>query len=107
MLETESEKREMAAFMPTENYGPFDEKLDESLPEFAFVDFLTGWHRNFGKMAKRGLNITQKPINQLAGHLRNDVMCVALKEFEILSVRQVTVARAEAIVRMKGITIEA
>ena len=103
--DTELEKREMAAFVPTVNYGPFDENLEESTPEIAFVDFLTGWKdRNFGRMAKRVRNSTQKPINQLAGQLRNDAMYVHLTEFEILSVRQVTVARAEAIVRMNGKT---
>ena len=93
----------METFEPTEISGPFDENLDENTPEFAFVDFLTGWKdRNFGRMAKRALNSTQNPIKKLAGELRNDAELVELTAFEILSVRQVTVARAETVVQMCG-----
>ena len=102
----EADKRVMEAFTPAETFGPFDEKLGENTPEFAFVDFLVGWKdRNFGRMAKRALNSTQTPINQLAGQMRNDTEFVALTAFEILSVRQGTVARADAVVRMNGKTL--
>lgn len=104
---TEADKRVMEAFEPTETSGPFDENLDENTPEFAFVDFLTAWKdRNFGKMANRALNSAQDPLKKLAGQMRNDVSFVELTAFEILSVRQVTVARADAIVRMNGKTFK-
>ena len=107
MRKTEADKLTMEAFEPTETSGPFDENLDENTPEFAFVDFLTGWKdRNFGRMAIRALNSTQNPINKLAGQLRNDAEFVELTAFEILSVRQGTVARADAVVWMNGKTLK-
>ena len=104
---TKADKRVMEAFEPTEISGPFDENLGENTPEFAFIDFLTGWKdRNFGRMAKRALNSTQSPIKKLAGQMRNDAEFVELTAFEILSVRQGTVARADAVVRMNGKTFK-
>ena len=58
----------MEAFEPVEKTGLFDDRLDEKSPEHAIVDFLACWKRqNYGKMAKRAINITKLPIKKLAG----------------------------------------
>lgn len=106
-VKLEADKREIQAFEPQENYGPFDESLDANSADYAFVDFLTSWkERNFGNMAKRAVNIPQTPLNNLAGQMRRDAEFIDLTEFEIHSVRQSTVARADAIVFMKGKTLK-
>ena len=77
--------------------------MAEDEPPLAFREFLSGWKaKNFGLMAKRAVNITQQKHGHLAGRMRSDVEHIQLIEFEILSVAQTTVARAEARVRMNG-----
>lgn len=96
-------KARIEAFMPRRWEGPFAGSLTVDEPPSAFREFLTGWHtQNFGLMAKRAVNITQQRHGHLAGRLRADVEHIQLVEFEILSVSQTTVIRAEAHVRMQG-----
>lgn len=102
-----ADRQAIDAFVVTETTGPFEGDLNMRSPEFAFVEFLDGWKRhNFGKMAKRAVNITQVPLKAMAGRMRSDVELVELTSFEIHSVRQCTVARAEAIVTMRGKTLK-
>ena len=98
MRKNEADKRAMEAFEPRESPGPFDDSsVDSDSPEFAIVDFLTCWKgRNYGKMAERAVNLTQHSIPKMAGQLRRDSGLIDLTDFEIRSVRQSTVARADA-----------
>lgn len=99
-------KRTLDEFEPREYLGPFHDNVDEDSPEFAVLEFLTCWKsRNFGKLAQRAVNLNQQSINKLAGQLRRDAEFVELKDFEIRSVRQPTVARAEAIAFLRGKTL--
>lgn len=98
-----ADKVEIEAFSPRRWDGPFDTDLAEDEPPLAFREFLSGWKaKNFGLMAKRAVNITQQKHGHLAGRMRSDAEHIQLTEFEILSVAQTTVARAEARVRMNG-----
>jgi len=98
-----ADKEAIEAFEPCGWEGPFAEGLAEDEPPFAFREFLTGWRtRNFGLMAKRAVNTTRQKHGHLAGRMRGDAEHMELAEFEILSVSQTSVARAEAHVRMKG-----
>lgn len=98
-----ADKVEIEAFTPLRWDGPFDTDLAEDEPPLAFWEFLSGWKaKNFGLMARRAVNITQQKHGHLAGRMRSDAEHIQLTEFEILSVAQTTVARAEARVRMNG-----
>ena len=102
---TEADKRAIEAFEPWESLGPFNDSLDKDSPEFAIVDFLTSWrNRNYGKMAERAVNLMQLSIANMAGQLRRDAEFVELTDFEIRSVRQTTVARADAVAFLRGST---
>ena len=105
MRKNEADKREMEAFEPRESLGPFNDSADKDLPEFAIVDFLTYWKgRNYGKMAERAVNLMQHSIAKIAGQLRRDSEFTELIDFEIRSVRQSSVARADAVAFLKGRT---
>ena len=102
-----ADKQAIEAFVAQDWNGPFDGDLADDEPPFAFREFLGGWQaRNFGLMAKRAVNITQQKHGHLAGRMRSDAEHVQLTAFEILSVAQTTVARAEARVRMTGETLK-
>lgn len=99
------DKREMEAFEPWEKKGPFDSSLDENSPEKAIVEFLAFWkRRNYGKMAERATNFTRLPLKALAGSLRRIAESIELTDFNVLSVRQSTVARADAVAYLNGQT---
>lgn len=105
--QSKRDKREMEAFEPWEKKGPFDVSLDENSPEKAIVDFLAFWkRRNYGKMAERATNFTRLPLKALAGSLRNIAESIELTDFNVLSVRQSTVARVDAVVQMNGRTLK-
>ena len=98
-----ADKEAIEAFLPRNWDGPFDGDLPKDEPPFAFREFLSGWKaRNFGLMAKRAVNISQQKHGHLAGRMRSDAEHVQLNEFEVLSVSQTTIARAEARVHMSG-----
>ena len=103
LRKAEADKRAMEAFAPRENLGPFNDSVDGDSPEFAIIDFLTCWKaRNYGKMAERAVNLTQHSIPKMAGQLRRDAEFIELTDFEIRSVRQSSVVRADALVFLKG-----
>lgn len=103
----QADKRAIESFAGKDWDGPFDAGLNERDPPFAFREFLTGWKaRNFGLMAKRAVNITRQAHKHLAGRMRADTEYAQLTAFEILSVKQTTVARAEARVFMRGRTLK-
>jgi hypothetical protein len=107
LKKNQADKRAIEAFVPLSWDGPFDSELSESDPPFAFHEFLAGWEaRNFGLMAKRAVNITQQKQGHLAGRMRADTEHIQLTAFKILSVKQTTVARAEARVFMLGKTLK-
>jgi len=102
-----ADKREMESFEARESLGPFDHPLDTESPEFAIVHFLGYWKsRNFGKMAERTTDSRQHSISKIAGQLRSDADFVELKDFELRSVVQSTVARADAVAYLKGTTVK-
>lgn len=99
----QADKAAIETFVPRHWEEPFTGDLASSEAPIAFREFLIGWQtRNFGLMAKRAVNYTQQKHGHLAGQLRADTNNINLVDFEILLVRQVTVARAEAHVRMEG-----
>ena len=105
MRKNEADKREIEGFEPRERLGPFNDSADRDSPEFAIVEFLICWKgRNYGKMAERAMNLTQHSIAKMAGQLRRDSEFVELTGFEVHSVRQSAVARADAVAFLKGIT---
>ena len=105
LLKLEEDKRAMEEFEARELIGPFNDSLDENSPEYAIIEFLTCWKdRNYGKMAERAVNWPKQSIRKLAGQLRLNAEVSELLEFEVLSVRRSTIARADATVFMKGRT---
>ena len=99
--------RAMEEFEPWEKQGPFDDIADEDSPEFAINNFLICWkNQNYGKMAARIENPKQIPIKKMAGQLRRETESINLVDFEIRSVRQNTIARTEAVVFLKGKTLQ-
>ncbi|GAB3442985.1 hypothetical protein [Insolitispirillum peregrinum] len=91
------------AFVPHRWEGPFTRDLAQDEPALAFHEFLTAWkNEKFGIMAKWAINNTKRNNNYFSGKIRIDAEQIKLKEFEIISISQTTVARAEAHVQMKG-----
>lgn len=84
--------------------GPFNQDLAEDEPPVVFRNFLSGWNTgNYGSMAKCTLYVMRETsIKKAAGELRSLYDGIKLTSFEILSVTQTTVCRAEARVRMSG-----
>lgn len=105
LRKNEADKVAIQSFVQREWDRSLTGELDKDDPPFAFYEFLNGWKsRNFGKMATRAVNMTRQKHGHLAGRLREDVELVKLVEFEIFSVSQKNVARAEARVRLVGQT---
>ena len=101
-----SERRAMDAHEVRENIGPFGDDLDQNSPEYAIMEFLDSWkRRNYGVMARRSVNLSKLPIPKMAGQLRRDSELIELHDFELRSVRQVTVARADAVAYLSGQTM--
>lgn len=99
----QTNKASIEAFEAISWAGPFGADFAENEPPLAFQEFLAGWQkRNFGLMAKRAVNFTQQSHAKVAGRMRLDTEHIHLDEFEILSIAQTSVARAEARVRMNG-----
>ena len=102
----ESHKRIMNAHEVQETFGPFGNDLDKSSPEHAVMEFLISWKGgNYGRMAERSVNLSKQSIKKLAGQLRRDAEIIELRDFELCSVRQTTVARADAVAFLKGRTM--
>ncbi len=106
LRKNEADKAAIESFVPLKWEKLPAEHSDKNDPPFAFWEFLSGWKsRNFGVMARRAVNMTHQKHGHLAGRLREDVELVKLVDFEIVSVSQTTVARAEAKVRLIGETM--
>lgn len=100
-----ADRKEMDAFQPIEWNAPFDNTLSSELPVIAFEEFLSAWKaKNYGAMAKRAVNTTQMKLGYLAGRIRGDAELIELTDYELRSVRQSTVIRAEARVFLRGKT---
>lgn len=94
------------AFEPWEKSGPLEEPQDEESPQYAILEFLEFWRlRNFGRMAGRAADFLARPTGTRAGQLRSVCDLVELEEFTLVSVRQTTVVRAEAVALLKGRTV--
>lgn len=101
----DDDKRARHAFEPRETIGPFNKCLDDNSAEYAILKFLAHWKcRNYGKMAERAVNLAKQSVSKMAGQIRRDCELAELEEFELRSVRQSTVARAEATALLKGAT---
>ncbi len=102
----ESDKRKIKAFEPFEREGPFGDPLVETSPEKAVLEFLSGWqNKNYGKMAKYAVNLSNKSISKMAGEMRNMSQCVELEQFELRNIQYSTVARCDARVWVKAKTL--
>ena len=107
LRKVEEEKRAINAFELRESIGPFNDPLDEDSAEFAIIQFLTYWKcRNYGKMAERAVSLVRQSVKKKAGQLRRDSELVELADFEVRSVRQTTIARAEGTAFLKGTTLK-
>ncbi|WP_411890551.1 hypothetical protein [Yoonia sp. SDW83-1] len=103
---TKAGKRQIKAFEAFEKQGPFGEPLDETSPEKAVFDFLSGWQsKNYGRMARCAANLTKKSINMMAGEMRNMVEFVELEQFEFRKIRYSKVERCDARVWVKAKTL--
>ncbi len=99
-------RRALESFRAIDWSPPFDDALKSETPVLAVFEFLEAWKsKNFGAMAERAVNLLQKNQKHLAGELRRDAEVVQLLEFQVRSIRQTTVARAEAIVFLRGQTL--
>ena len=102
----DEDKRVIAAFEPRETSGPLKADLDENSPEYAIVDFLRCWKtQNYGEMAERSVNLSKHSITKMAGELHRDGELVKLQDFDVRLVRQITVARADAIAFLRAKTL--
>ena len=100
------DRRIMDAHEVRDTVGPFGDHLDKNSPEYAIMEFLDSWkRRNYGVMAKRSVNLSKISIPKMAGQLRRDGELIELHDFELRSVRQVTVARADAVAYLTGRTM--
>lgn len=103
---TKADKRQIEAFEPFEKKAPFGKPLGVVSPEKAVFDFLSGWQsKNYGKMAKYAVNLSNKPVNKMAGEMRNMAEFVELEQFEFRKIRYSTVARCDARVWVKVKTL--
>lgn len=81
-------------FEPYEIAGPPVAPFSRDGPESVVMDFLTGWKdKNYGKMGRVVVNLTNKPINKMAGEMRNMAEIVELLDYEIKLIRYSSVAR--------------
>ena len=102
----QDDKKSIEAFQPVESAGPFTGPYDVGTAEYALVEFLEGWKcRNFGRMAKHAVNFTGKPVNGMAGEMREMAELVTLDEYEIIRNRHSAVARCDARVRIHARTL--
>ena len=107
LRKVESDRRIMEAHEVRESVGPFGPTADENSPEHAILEFLNAWmNKNFGVMAERSVSLSHQSITKLAGQLRREAELVELRDFELRTVRQTTVARADAVAYLKGITLK-
>ncbi|GLQ27430.1 hypothetical protein [Sulfitobacter pacificus] len=103
----QADKAAMETFQPTEWLNPSVDDFEKDSPVFSFFEFLQAWQsKNYGRMASRAVNLTGMKHGYLAGRLRNDGELIELLEFDIQSVKQTSVARADAIVVMKGSSLK-
>ena len=106
LRKVKGDRRIMEAYDVRESFGPFAPDVDNNSPEYAILEFLNSWKKgNYGVMAQRSVNLSNQSIKKMAGQLRRDAELVKLQDFELRSVRQSTVARADAVVYLKGTTL--
>ena len=107
LRKVESDRRIIEAHKVRENLGPFGPNVDKSSPEYAISEFLNSWMiENYGVMAKRSVNLSKQSVKRMAGQLRREAELVKLRAFELRSVRQTTIARADARAYLKGTTLK-
>ena len=105
LTQIQEEKRIMDEHVVREYVGPFNDHMDKDSPEYAIYEFLNAWKtRNFGRMADLSVNNSKHSISKQAGHLRQIEECVKLEDFDLLSVRTTTIARADSVASLKGST---
>lgn len=102
---TQNDKKVIEAFQPSESIGPIAGAYDVDTPEHAVREFLEGWKKkNFGRMAKHAVNLTRKPLSQMAGEIRDAAELVVLEDYEVVRVRHSSVARCDMRVRVRAQT---
>ncbi len=96
LKDSQASRLAMDAFEPYEVVLPFGEPLDPTGPEFATMEFLSGWKaRNYGKMGKYAMNQRKCTDSQMAGEIRNLAKHIELIEYEIRLFRYSTIARCD------------
>ena len=101
-----ADKRAIEAFKPQDVALPFGEPLDPNGPEEVVTEFLSGWRaKNYGKMAKHAVNLTQKPYKKMASELRQMAEYVELLAFDFRSFRYTNVARCDVRIWAKAKTL--
>ena len=104
---TQRDRQIIDAFQRSERSAPFTDLTDPELPETAFNAFFQSWrNKNYGQMARSAMNPRGQSLKKHAGEIRNMAEFVELKDYELLTVRHTTVARAEAVVRVTAKTIQ-
>lgn len=99
----QNDKKQIEAFQPSENNGPFTGPYEANTAEHALQEFLEGWkNRNFGRMAAHAVNLTRKPLNKMAGEMRDMAERVALDEYEIIRIRHSAIARCDVRVKIRA-----
>ena len=107
LRKVESDRRIMEEHQVRESLGPYGPTIDKSSPEHAILEFLNAWkNENFGVMAERSVNSSNQSVKKMAGQLRRDAELIRLRDFELRTVRQTTVARADAVAYLKGTTLK-
>ena len=89
------------SFESTDKTPPFEGIASPETPEFCFDQFCNAWkQKKFGIMARHAMVSDSVTINKFAGEIREMAQLAELRDYEILCVRHVTVARAEASIRI-------
>jgi len=102
----QNDKKIIEAFQPSESTGPFTGPYDTDTAKHAVLEFLEGWKkRNFGRMAAHAVNHFKKPLNKMAGEMREVAELVSLDEYDIIRIRHSTVARCDVRVRIRATTL--
>ena len=96
LKDNRASKLAMDAFESYEVALLFDEPLDPTGPEFATMEFLSGWKaRNYGKMGKYSINQRERTDSRMAGEMRSLAEFIDLLDYEIKLFRYSTIARCD------------
>lgn len=103
----QADKKDLHSFEPYEVVGLPEEPFPTDGPELVVLGFLAGWKaKNYGKMGKFVVNMTNKPVNKMAGEMRNMAEFVELLDYEVKVIRYSSVARCEVRISARAKTLK-